>query len=53
MKLFEDKDGTIFHNCPKTKIQSTPEKDHVLLTKTITRVSQLEQLVEELQKKLE
>lgn len=49
---FEDQNGTVYHDCPKLKKYQQQNNDHNLLTKTITRVSQLETLVEELKKKL-
>ena len=46
---FEDQNGTIFHRCPKLKKQYVePNLDHILLTQTITRVSQLEHMMEQI-----
>jgi len=49
---FENKDCTIRHNCPKLNIKKNLAKeDHILLTKTITRIPQLEKRGIELEKK--
>ena len=51
---FEDEGGTVYHNCPKLKKQNRHQNDdHLLLTQTITRLSQLESIVSELKRKLE
>jgi len=52
MLPFEDLGNTILHNCPKLKQNKTNhDDDHLLLTKTITRLSALEREVDQLKKK--
>ena len=48
-KAFEDETSSTLHKCAEyVKLKSkTPSNDHVLLTETITRVSQLEHKLEQ------
>ncbi len=50
--LFEDAGLTILHVCPGLKKFYNNNDDHVLLTKTISRVSRLEREFDDLKKKL-
>ena len=53
-RFFEDTDCTIFHNCPALHQNNKQQyADHVLLTSTISRVSELERKYKELSKKVE
>jgi len=49
-KAFEDKSATTVHKCPEYVAlkAKTPSNDHVLLTETVTRVSQIEHKLEQI-----
>ena len=54
-KAFEDASASVAHKCPEyVDLKSkTPLNDHVLLTKTVTRVSQVEYKIEQIKEVLE
>jgi len=54
-KFYEDESQTVVHNCPKLNHKKDFNKldEHRLLTSTITRVSKLEQVVDDLKKKFD
>ena len=54
-KAFEDASASIAHRCPEyVDLKSkTPLNDHVLLTETVTRVSQVEYKIEQIKEALE
>jgi len=49
-KAFEDSSGTVHHKCAEyvNLVSKTSSNDHVLLTETITRVSQIEHELEQI-----
>ena len=54
-KFYEDESQTVVHVCPKLNQKKDYSKldEHRLLTSTITRVSKLEQVVDDLKKKFD
>lgn len=44
--MYEDDARTIVHNCPVIQNRKKQNPDHLLLTETITRVSQLEKRID-------